>query len=85
MSYHTPQSTNSFFTPLDNKTKIFLIHFNFTSLQKNVDKLRLYLDNRAYKPDIVMESETKLKWDSLPIDRNSRVHYFSYDSTINPG
>ena len=68
MSYHTPQSINPLLQPFDNKTKIFLIHFNCISLQKNLDKLQLYRDNLAYKPDIIMVSETKLKRDSLSIN-----------------
>ena len=68
VSYHTPQSINSLLQPFHNETKNFFIHFNCISLQKNVDKLRLYLDNLAYKPDIIMVSETKLKRDSLLIN-----------------
>ena len=37
VSYHTPQSINWLLQPFDKKTKIFLIHFNCLSLQKNVD------------------------------------------------
>ena len=48
VSYHTPHSINSLLQPFDNETKIFLIPFNCISLQKNVDKLQLYLDNLAY-------------------------------------
>ena len=67
VSYHTPKSINSLLQPFDNKTKIFLVHFNCICLQKNVDKLRLYLNNLAYKHGIIMVSETKLKRDSLLI------------------
>ena len=86
MSYHTPQSINSLFQPFDNETKIFLIHFNCISLQKNVDKLRLYLDNLAYKPDIIMVSETNLKGDSLLINIEIKGYiFFHADSITNAG
>ena len=53
---------------------------------KNVDNLRLYLDNRAYKPDIIMVSETKLKRDSLLINIEIKGYIFFYaDSTANAG
>ena len=32
VSYHTPQSISSLLQPFDNKTKIFLIHFNCINL-----------------------------------------------------
>ena len=67
VSYHTPQPINSLLQPFDNETKFF-IHFNYISLQNNEDKLRLHLDNLAYKPDKIMVSETKLKRDSLLIN-----------------
>ena len=68
VSYHTSQSINLLLQPFDNKTKNFLFHFTCISLQKNVDKLRLHLDNLAYKSDTIMVSETKLKRDSLLIN-----------------
>ena len=49
------------------KQKFFLFISTASAFKKNVDKLRLYLDNLAYKPNIIMVSETKLKRDSLLI------------------
>ena len=86
VSYHTPQSINSLLQPFHNETKIFLIHFKCISLQKNVDTLRLYLDNLAYKPDIIMVSETKLKRGSLLINIEIKGYiFFHADSITNAG
>ena len=68
------------------KNKNFSFSFQLHQPLKNVDKLQLYLDNLAYKPDIIMASKTKLKRDSLLINIEIEGYiFFHADSTTNAG
>ena len=61
--YYELNSLNTIFVESPNKedkTGFLIMHLNVRSLQKNIDKLSLYVAQLKRKPDIIAVSETKL-------------------------